>query len=256
MFRSKRIIGTMVVFVSAILLTACGAKATVDPNQKMTEIAATVQAQLTQSAPVIPTTTPSPVAPTTTMTITPVPPTATSEGALPTTPVVVPTQPGSTTTDNAIFVSDVTIPDGTTVKPGEQFTKTWQFQNTGKTTWTKDYAILYLEGNLQGRNGVLIFKLSKDVPPGEYADVSALFTAPAAAGNYSSYWKLYNTSGYVFGDAVSVSIKVGSPTTTVAPPTATTAPPTVTATKNVIIPTPTQSPTPETPTAEIPTEAP
>lgn len=47
MFRSKRMIGTVVVIVSAILLTACGAKATVDPNQKMTEIAATVQAQLT-----------------------------------------------------------------------------------------------------------------------------------------------------------------------------------------------------------------
>lgn len=226
MFRSKRIFGTVVVIVSAILVTACGAKATVDPNQKMTEIAATVQAQLTQSAPVIPTITPSPVAPTITMTITPAPPTATSQGALPTaTLVVIPTQPSSSTTDNALYVSDVTIPDGTTFKPGEQFTKTWRFQNIGKTTWTKDYAILYLEGNLPGRNGVLIFNLAKDVPPGEYADVSVLFTAPATAGNYSSYWKLYNSSGYIFGDAVSVSIQVGSPT-------------------------------PETPTAEITTETP
>lgn len=257
MYSSKQFIGTVVVIVSAILLTACGAEATVDPNQKMTEIASTVQAQLTQSAPIVPTTTPSPVAPTNTMTITPAPPTATSEGALPTaTLIVIPTQPVTTTTDNAIFISDVTIPDGTTVKPGEQFIKTWRFQNTGKTTWTKDYSILYLEGNLQGRNGVLIFNLVKDVLPGEYADVSALFTAPATAGNYSSYWKLYNSSGYVFGDAVSVSIQVGNPTATAVPPTATTAPPTATATKKVKTPTPTQSPTPETPTAEVSTEAP
>jgi len=53
--------------------------------------------------------------------------------------------------DDANFIADISIPDGTTLQAGEQFTKTWRFQNTGKTTWTTEYAIQYLEGNLLGR---------------------------------------------------------------------------------------------------------
>jgi len=214
------IIFTIAILFS-ILLTACAAKPTVDPNQKMTEIASTVQAQLTQSAALIPTATQTLPPPTATPTMTPVPATNTPTGTGPTaTKITFPTQPASST-DDSKFIADVTIPDGTSMKAGEQFIKTWRFQNTGKTTWTTDYAIQYLEGNLEGRNGVLTFNLTQNVPPGEFVDVSVLFTAPTQAGTYSSYWKLLSSSGFYFGDPVSVNIVVGVPTSTVPPLTAT-----------------------------------
>lgn len=230
------------------LLSACAAKPTADPNQKMTEIAGTVQAQLTQAAALIPTITSTPVPPTATYTITPAQPTNTPAGMPATaTLAVIPSQPAGSTTDDAKFISDVTYPDGTTVRGSEQFTKTWRFQNTGKTTWTKDYSIQYLEGNLQGRNGDLTFKLLQPVPPGEFAEISVLFTAPTNPGTYSSYWKLLSANGYYFGDPVSINITVGIPSPTVPPPTATTTP-TKTTTAG---PTATASETPtETPTTE------
>ena len=251
----KRINIKLIVFtilISTLILTACGSKSTADPNQKMTEIAATVQAQLTMSAPIIPTSTNTPVPPTQTLTITPAAPTNTLEGAAGTaTPVVIPTQPSGTSSDNANFVSDVTIPDGSTLKAGEQFTKTWRFQNIGKTTWTTDYSIQYLEGNLMGKNGILTFKIPKSVAPGEYADVSVPFTAPVTPGVYSSYWKLLSSNGYYFGDVVSITIKVGNPTPTIPGLTATPAP---SATKKPKTATPTS--TTEVPPTEEPTADP
>jgi len=236
------------ILISILILTACGAKPTADTNQKMTEIAATVQAQLTMSAPIIPTSTNTPVPPTQTLTITPAPPTSTVEGAAGTaTQVVIPTQPSGTSADDANFVSDVTIPDGSTLKAGEQFTKTWRFQNIGKTTWTTEYSIQYLEGNLMGKDGALTFRIPKSVAPGEYLDVSVPFTAPQTPGVYSSYWKLLSSSGYYFGDVVSITIKVGNPTPTIPGLTATPVP---SATKKPKTARPTASPTEVTPTEE------
>src|SRR6478609_8802676 len=37
--------------------------------------------------------------------------------------------------DSAEFMDDVTIPDGTIVKTGETFIKTWRFKNIGTCTW-------------------------------------------------------------------------------------------------------------------------
>src|SRR5687768_7520314 len=34
-------------------------------------------------------------------------------------------------TDSAVLLRDVTIPDDTQLKPGEKFTKTWEFKNNG-----------------------------------------------------------------------------------------------------------------------------
>lgn len=215
-----KLVSLLVLMCLALLLTACGGKPTADPNQKMTEVAATVQAGLTQAAGSNPTPTLTPM-PTATATPSPVTPTTPSVIASPVV-VKVPTQPQSSTADSALFVADVTFPDGSVVKPGEQFVKTWRLQNNGKTTWTKDYAVLYLEGVLYGKDNQLMFKLPAEVKPGEFADISVPFTAPSAPGNYSSYWKLYNSSGFVFGDAFSVNISVGEPAATSQPPTATT----------------------------------
>lgn len=219
MLRDRKLVRLLVLFIIAISLSACGGKPTVDPNQKMTEVAGTVQAGLTQVALSNPTSTPTPEP---TPTATPGPVTPTQVGAI-SSPVVVniPTQPQTSTADNAQFVADVNFPDGSVVKPGEQFVKTWRLQNTGKTTWTKEYSVLYLEGALYGRDNQLMFKLPAEVKPGEFYEVSVPFTAPTSPGSYSSYWKLYNSSGFVFGDAFSINIVVGEPTATGNAPTLT-----------------------------------
>lgn len=212
---NKKLVSVMVVLAAVLPLAACGGKPAADPNQKMTEIAGTVQAQLTLTAAVNPTATQT-FTPTATNTPSPSTPTKISSPE-----VINPTIPPSNTKDDAKFIADVTIPDGTVVKPGEQFIKTWRLQNTGKTTWTKEFSVLYLEGNLKGRNDELIFKLPAEVRPGEYADVSVPFTAPKTKGNYSSYWKMYNASGYVFGDVFNIYIVVADATPTNVTPTLT-----------------------------------
>lgn len=58
MFRNKKMSGIVVLAVAALLLSACAAKPTEDPNLKTTQIAATVQAELTQIALLTPSATP------------------------------------------------------------------------------------------------------------------------------------------------------------------------------------------------------
>jgi len=100
----------IIITIFAVSLSACGAKAEVDANQKMTEIAATVQAQLTQTALHIPTATLTPEPPTATFTITPAPPTSTIEGMAPTeTPIIFSTQPTLANGDDAKFIADISI---------------------------------------------------------------------------------------------------------------------------------------------------
>ncbi|MFD6068416.1 NBR1-Ig-like domain-containing protein [Amycolatopsis lurida] len=41
--------------------------------------------------------------------------------------------------DSSRFVADVTIPDDTVVKPGTQFVKVWELENTGTVEWRKRY---------------------------------------------------------------------------------------------------------------------
>lgn len=246
MLVKKRIIGVLVIALATVMIAGCGAKATADPNQKMTEIAATVKAELTRAASAIPTTTPTPVP---TETPTPGPESPTPEAASPTpTMGQVLTLPPDSITDNSLFIADVTYPDGTVVKPGEQFVKTWRFQNSGATTWTKDYGIVYLEGDLLGKNNEYLVMLGKDVAPGEYTEVSITFVAPTVAGPHTSYWKMYSAAGYAFGEYASISIVVSdiTLTPTLVPPT-----PTITGTLPTATATFGPSPTPVTPSPTV-----
>jgi hypothetical protein len=102
-----------------------------------------------------------------------------------------------TTGDSAAFVSDVTIPDGTIFRPGEPFTKTWRLSNNGSTTWTTNYSLVYVRGSLMGSAPAV--NLPTEVPSGKSIDLSLNFTAPAAGGQYTSFWMLKNSSSHLFG---------------------------------------------------------
>jgi hypothetical protein len=99
--------------------------------------------------------------------------------------------------DWVAFVKDVSIPDGTTLTPGETFTKTWRLKNRGTCTWTPDYTLVFNNGAQLG--GTTSARLSNYVAPGQTVDISITLTAPLNSGSYTSYWMLRNPSGALFG---------------------------------------------------------
>ncbi len=196
----------MILSLAVFLFTSCGAQPTPDMNLIATQLAGTIYSELTATALAQPTATP-----TMQPTKTPVPPTPET---LPTATLAAPTQAGvspyivSTGPDNSKFTADITIPDGTVVDPGDMFDKTWQFENTGTTTWTRAYTLRYIEGNLLGRDGTTSDNITVDVKPGKLGEVTIQFTAPKDSGTYSSTWKLYNAEGLPFGEFVTINITV------------------------------------------------
>jgi hypothetical protein len=177
--------------------------------------------------------------------------------------------------DDSAFLSDVTIPDGTELAPGEAFTKTWKFQNTGSCAWTTSYDIVFVSGSAMSGSTTA---LSSSTESGGQINVSVSLVAPSTTGTYTGYWKLQNAAGTRFGQSVYVQIVVSDDASTLTPtatdedatgtPTSTTAytsAPT-TASTSTAAPTattaPTSTPVPTTPPistpvpAEIPTETP
>lgn len=113
----------------------------------------------------------------------------------------------------ATFIKDVTIADGTSLEPGQYFTKTWRIQNVGTCTWNADYDFVFASGDLMG--GVLSQPLTVGhVPPGSTIDVSVQLRAPQESGSYRGYWRFRDSHGGDFGltsgGSVWVDIKVKS----------------------------------------------
>lgn len=192
----------------ALTLAACqSATPTVDAAIKITEIASTLYAQMTLDVQMTPSVTPSP---TITPTATEAPPTATVQVLdVTSTPTSRPTQP-TATDDNAAWAGDVTIPDGTIIKPGSSFVKTWAIRNTGKTTWTKEFRLMYIDG-IMDANQALFVNLPQEVKPGETVNVSVTFISPSELGTHYSYWRLVTDKNILFGEQMSLKIVSGNP---------------------------------------------
>jgi hypothetical protein len=133
--------------------------------------------------------------------------------ALPThTPVPIPC-------DAAAYVNDVSIPDGTLMASNQKFIKTWRLKNIGTCTWTRDYALAFIEGNAMGAQAIV--NLTAPVAPDQTVDVSLDLTAPSQPGAYRANWKLRNSQGKIFGTGLSgefafyVDIRVTVPVGTV-----------------------------------------
>jgi hypothetical protein len=198
----KRLIPISLVLILALL--ACGLPTAAAPTQDQgaiyTAAAQTIAAQVgqppastTEPPPPPPANTEAPPQPQPTSTHTPVP-SATS------------------ICDKTQFVSE-TIPDGTVFAPGATFVKTWRVRNVGNCTWTAAYAIVFDSGNHLGAPDAIPFP--GNVAPGQEVDLSINMQAPAAPGNYESYWKFRNASGIIFvTNPYSAKITVVAPTAT------------------------------------------
>ena len=179
----------ILISIFAILLAACGDSTQTPDAAIATAVALTVAAQnAQQNAP--PTSTAIPTA------------TAPANITFPT-----PTQllfPAPTKTNAAIdttcaranFVSE-TIPDGTIMKPGHVFVKTWEIKNESTCVWDSTYKIIFFDGNLMG--GASYYNLPEMVTPGDTIDISLVLTAPAEEGEFTSKWMLQTPNKIAFG---------------------------------------------------------
>ncbi len=225
MRNTKRIMNFSLLLI-VVLLTACGGQKSpdatpVDPQAVFTAAAQTVSAELTQTASA---STPTSEA---TATFTPEPPTPTQSaiesptlGSQPVelTPIAgipSPTQslslgtPSGVICDDAAYVADITVPDGTVMKPGEDFQKIWRIKNTGACgRWDEGFQLAFAFGEPMGGKPYLIKDKSQFVFPGDTVDLRIHMTAPSKEGDHSGCWRMKNDSDVYFGGIVCVSIKV------------------------------------------------
>jgi hypothetical protein len=78
--------------------------------------------------------------------------------------------------------------------------------NTGQTTWTTAYSLVFVSGEQMG--GPASIPLKIEVQAGRVVDISVDLTAPEKTGSYKGNWRLRNAAGQVFGDIVYVQIDV------------------------------------------------
>lgn len=193
---------------AALALGACAPKVapTSAAEYIASQVAATIQSQATQdmvetliarmTLQAMPTDTPVP-----TPTSTPAP-TATLAPTVATTVVYIAPVPTVTSTPPSLclraeLVSDVTIPDGTTLNPGESFTKTWRLRNAGTCAWNTEFDIVFISGDQLSAPAILDFPAN--VPVGGTIDISVNMTAPTGAGTYTGYWAFTGPGRQVFG---------------------------------------------------------
>lgn len=186
----------MILLISMILIvSACNlpGSAVTTPTQEplLTQIAQTAEAVPTETQAVVASTSAVTQPPTATT-----PPTATHT-PLPTAPTPATPTSSAACTDLAKFVDDVTIPDNTEMLPGQEFIKTWRLQNVGTCTWSKQYSLVFVDGDQM--SGTSPLPLPSNVAPNATVDLSVTLKAPGTTGSYRGDWKLKNASGTIFG---------------------------------------------------------
>lgn len=175
----------------ALLLSACGPSQAENEATIATSVALTVQAQK-------PSDTATPAITSTPQILNPA--TQTPEGPTTSTPQARPTLPPNSGADAACMKAafiDETLPDGTIVKPGQQFTKTWKIRNDSTCTWDTSYKIVFWDGELMG--GGYVYNFPQQALPGDIVPISLVLTAPLEDGSYKSSWKLQTPAGSTFG---------------------------------------------------------
>ncbi len=189
------VILVIVIILSSLVMSGCKqGTQTLDIDAQKTSFAQTADAQASMTMAAQPTATPTLEA-----TSTPTPTDTPEDGA--TTPTA------TVTLENAVTATSINAvdeaqwraqepTDNTEIKQGENFTVTWTLENTGTSTWTANYYILFTSGEQMGAEEKVY--LPYPVPPGTNVQISVDFTAPDEIGEYQSVWSLVNSSDVVF----------------------------------------------------------
>ena len=229
--RFKKLVWLAISVVAGTALTACNIGATpaptLDVNAIYTQAAQTAfagfSAQMTQTALAVPPTAIPTNTPLATFTLLPTFPPRTGGTALPgatagvgtpgllATPLTLNT-PGATAVvdscNNSQFIADVTVPDGTVMKPGNDFTKIWTIKNIGTCKWDDGYAFVFVAGDKMDGYDVPLKKPSDFVDPGESINIPVDMTAHTAEGDYTGCWRMKDDHGFYFGTLACYAITV------------------------------------------------
>jgi len=108
------------------------------------------------------------------------------------------------------------VPDHSVFTPGSQFTKVWRLKNNGTCTWTTNYRVVFVSGDLLGGQNFML--LPTAVSPGQTIDLTMNFTAPLFEGNYRSNWQIRNEKGQIFGTTFTANRPFWVDITVKAPP--------------------------------------
>ena len=209
----KVILSSTLAIIFTLILSACGSGTPATPTQSpemiYTQVAATINAAITQTAQAMPTYTSTPESTPTsvpTPTLPPLPTVDATQAAVnptviipPTAGAPIPTQAAPTSGDHASLGYQSPADKGT-YSPGDQFPLTFGFVNTGTTTWKADcYALKFFGGtSIWGQTTV---KMGKDTKPNEKAEFNIAAFMPTDKGDYISRWALYNCSNVPFYEA-------------------------------------------------------
>lgn len=98
---------------------------------------------------------------------------------------------------HAAFAGSTNITEGQAFQPGDPIQAVFTLTNTGTCSWTGDYHLVMVEGDLTPFVDELA--LPGAVEPGETIQLEGDFTAPAQEGPYLSLWKLRDAAGTLFG---------------------------------------------------------
>lgn len=113
---------------------------------------------------------------------------------------------------NGYLVSESQPYDGKTILFNTDFTKSWDFINTGTCAWDEGYTFAFVAEFSTGPKYVLpskdyiIPKTGPFVKPGATGTFSVPMRAPKDPGDYTWYFKLKDDAGQYFGSLVWVRI--------------------------------------------------
>lgn len=199
--KNKTVLASLALIVGAFLFSCAdnrtGQTTGVDTDAIRTQAVMTFASSLTRTPDVSPTPFP---------TLTDLP--AATTTALSSTPEPSPT---SNPCFNLLYIADVTVPDGTRMKAGEKFTKTWLVQNIGGCAWRPGFTFRHVGGEPMRGNTVT---LTEAIPTGAKRELSVELVVPGGInGVIESAWQMADENGVFFGDTLFVSIVVGDVTT-------------------------------------------
>jgi len=99
--------------------------------------------------------------------------------------------------DVSTFVGDVTIPDGTEVKAGTEFVKTWEIHNGGSVQWTNRF--LQREGSFDSPDSCASVSRVPvpETAPGQNAQVTVTVRAPMTPGWCQVHFKMVDSAGRI-----------------------------------------------------------
>ncbi|MGB4594941.1 MAG: NBR1-Ig-like domain-containing protein [Anaerolineaceae bacterium] len=193
---NTKMMHTLFVFgILSVLLfvSACSAQTpTPDVAKVNTMIAQTVAVQQTRTEIARPTNTPQPT------------PTNTQQ---PPTPTIEPTSVQSTATtptvqpvggiDGGEWVASNPV-DKAAQFQGQTFKVNVKLMNTGTSTWTTDYGIRYISGDITASEDTYYMPIA--VPPGAQVNMDVKLTAPTKTGLLRGNWVIFNSANVAFSN--------------------------------------------------------